>query len=348
MQRLLARRMPHLSTHRRPDRSRHHYLGGDPMMLDQRTVASALGGDVIGRDGVSAPGPGHNKIDRSLSIKLDSRARDGFVVFSHSGDDPIKCRDYVRERLGLGPWEPKPKDDPIGRMAARVSRDYRQRELERGKGPPKAIDPGPDPEKEKRKAWALRIWSQSINPIGSIVERYLREHRGLELSDDIAGNVIRFHGSLRFDEFDRRPGMVCLLRDIVTDEPCGIHRTFLDRATAQKIDRRMLGIAKHAAIKLDAHATISTTLTIGEGVETALSGRMAGLGPVWALGSSGAVGAFPVIRGVTEITILEENDPTSCRDVKTCAHRYLAARKPVNIVTTDIGNDLNDAWRSMQ
>jgi putative DNA primase/helicase len=292
-------------------------------MMDPRTIANVLGGDVIGRDSVSAPGPGHSRADRSLSIKLDSRAPDGFVVFSHAGDDPIACRDYVRECLGLGPWQ-------------------------RGKGrraPFTVIDSGPDPDKEKSKAWALRIWSQSTNPTGSMVEHYLREHRGLELSEDIAGSVIRFHGSLFFDHQTRLPGMVCLLRDIVTDEPCGIHRTFLDRKTAEKIDRKMLGIAKNAAIKLD---PVGSSLTIGEGVETVLSGRMAGLGPVWALGSSGAVRTFPVITTATEITILEENDPTSQRDVQVCARRYLRAGKPVNIVTPDIGNDLNDAWRGVQ
>jgi len=110
----------------------------------------------------------------------------------------------------------------------------------------------------------------------------------------------------------------------------------------------MLGIAKNAAIKLDAHSSISTTLTIGEGVETVLSGRMAGLGPVWALGSSGAVRGFPVLTGLTEITILQENDPTSRRDVGVCTRRYLAAGKPVNIIKPNVGNDLNDAWRAAQ
>jgi hypothetical protein len=53
-----------------------------------------------------------------------------------------------------------------------------------------------------------------------------------------------------------------------------------------------------------------------------------------------------VIKNVAELTILEENDPTSQRDVETCARRYLTAGKPVNIVTPDIGNDMNDAWKA--
>jgi putative DNA primase/helicase len=170
----------------------------------------------------------------------------------------------------------------------------------------------------------------------------------LALGADIAGSAIRFHGSLYFDAFNRSPGMVCLLRDIITDEPCGIHRTFLDRDTGQKIDRKMLGVAKGAAIKLDPGSAISTTLTIGEGIETVMSGRMSGFAPAWALGSSGAVRAFPALSNLTEITILEENDPTSRQDVRACAKRYLAAGKPVNVITPNIGNDMNDAWRAAQ
>jgi len=293
---------------------------------DISRIAKALGGSVTGRDSVNVPGPGHGPADRSLSIKLSARAPAGFVVHSHAGDDPMKCRDYVRSRLGLGQWQ-------AGEESQR---------------PSNASKLGPDIDQERRKAFALKIWSDSIDTAGSIVEHYLREYRGLELSDEIAGSVVRFHGSLRLDAVSRKPGMVCLLRDINTDEPCGIHRTFLDRETGEKIDRKMLGIAKGAAIKLDPRAAVASGLTIGEGVETCLAGRMAGLGKVWALGSSGAVRTFPVLRSVNELTILEENDPTSCRDVAVCAERYLDAGRPVNIVTPRIGKDLNDAWRAMK
>jgi putative DNA primase/helicase len=289
-------------------------------MMDARNIAHLLGGDAIGRDGVIAPGPGHSTADRSLSIKLDSGAPDGFVVFDHAGGDHLRYRDYVRERLGLGRWE--------------CGKDHRT--------PIKAADTGPDPDQERRKAFSLKIWSESISPIGTIVEHYLREHRGLELGGDIAGSVIRFHAGLKYDDV-YLPGMVCLMRDIVTDEPCGIHRTFVDRKTGEKIDRRMLGVAKGAAIKLD---PAGPNLTIGEGVETVLAARMMGLGPVWAVGSSGAVGSFPVLKGLTGITLLEENDPRSRRDIEACGLRYFDAKRPVRVITPSVGNDMNDAWRA--
>ena len=60
---------------------------------------------------MNAPGPGHRNIyDRSLSVKLDPGAPDGFVVYSHAGDDINACRDFVRKALGLPAWQPKKKN----------------------------------------------------------------------------------------------------------------------------------------------------------------------------------------------------------------------------------------------
>ena len=60
-------------------------------------------------DEALVPGPGHSAEDRSLSIKFDDAAPDGFVVHSFAGDDPIACRDYVRSKLGLPEFESKKK-----------------------------------------------------------------------------------------------------------------------------------------------------------------------------------------------------------------------------------------------
>jgi hypothetical protein len=74
------------------------------MLTNLQTLAKAPGGEV-NRSQVLAPGPGHSPIDRSLSVKLDSDAPDGFVVHSFAGDDPLKCRDHVREKAGLEPFK---------------------------------------------------------------------------------------------------------------------------------------------------------------------------------------------------------------------------------------------------
>jgi hypothetical protein len=62
------------------------YHGRPAYVHDVRAMARALGGEVAGRDTVVAPGPGHSRRDRSLSVR----------------------KDYVRERLGRRPaWEPR-------------------------------------------------------------------------------------------------------------------------------------------------------------------------------------------------------------------------------------------------
>src|SRR5262249_55952252 len=69
-------------------------------MLDLRTLRAALGGEISGGR-LLCPGPGHSGADRSLSVKLDSGAPDGFLVHSFANDDPIICKDYVRAKAGL-------------------------------------------------------------------------------------------------------------------------------------------------------------------------------------------------------------------------------------------------------
>jgi hypothetical protein len=75
-------------------------------MLDLRRMAAALGGDIRGNQ-ISCPGPGHkSRDDRSLSIRLDPDAPEGFICHSFSGDDPIQCRDYIRQKCGLSEFQP--------------------------------------------------------------------------------------------------------------------------------------------------------------------------------------------------------------------------------------------------
>jgi AAA domain/Toprim-like len=92
-------------------------------MSDLRALARALGGEVSGSQ-VLAPGPSHSAGDRSLAIKLDPNAPDGFVVNSFAGDDPIACKDYVRSKTGIKPFKPNGKRKPafdVGKVIAAQS-----------------------------------------------------------------------------------------------------------------------------------------------------------------------------------------------------------------------------------
>ena len=112
--------------------------------------------------------------------------------------------------------------------------------------------------------------------------------------------------------------MVAAMRSIETDEIVAIQRTRLS-PVGQKIDRRMLGPAAGAAIKLDADDAVTHGLAIGEGLETAMTARQLGLRPVWALGSAGAIAAFSPLAGIQSLTILAENDDANAKATNTCA-----------------------------
>ena len=112
--------------------------------------------------------------------------------------------------------------------------------------------------------------------------------------------------------------MVCLHRDIVTSEPCGIYRTALwpDGSGKSEVPgladpKKMMGRAKGAAIKLCADADVTTVLGIGEGVESTLSLRSIpecfGV-PVWACMSAPALAAFPVLPGVETLWVAVDHD----------------------------------------
>jgi putative DNA primase/helicase len=167
------------------------------------------------------------------------------------------------------------------------------------------------------------------------------------LPDDAENEAIRFHPACPF-RYERFPAMVCLVRNIVTNEPQGIHRTALmPDGTAVKRNgktfRMSLGPIGGGAIKLDPDEDVEQGLCIGEGVETCLGGRQMGLRPVWSAVSTGGVASFPVLPGIDGLHIFKENDPQgqSARAVETCARRWYEAGHEVIIVTPDTAKDLN-------
>ena len=156
--------------------------------------------------------------------------------------------------------------------------------------------------------------------------------------------MIRFHPALKYED-TLVGGIVALFRDISTNEPRAIHRIFLDSA-GQKLGRMMLGPAKGAVIKLDADESVTIGLHIGEGLETCLAARLAGFRPVWASGSAGTIGTFPVLPGIDAITILGEVDGgANKRAAQSCADRWIEAGREAFVVEPLVGGDLNDVWR---
>jgi putative DNA primase/helicase len=290
-------------------------------MTALRDYARALGGRVSGHK-VRFPAPGHSKRDSSCTLWISPASPVGFRVDSFT-EDWRAVQDHVCRVMGICA-DAVPNPRPI--QPARFT--------------PVDYDTTPA---------ALRLWSEGRDPRGGLVEKYLNLRR-LDLLDDVAGESLRFHPECPWREDDGTlafvPAMVALYRHVFTDEPVGIQRTRLT-SEGVKVDRRMLGACGNGAIKLDADPDVTTGLTIGEGAETVLTARQIGLCPAWALGSSGAIGKFPVLTAIEALTILAETGETSARDVEACASRWHAAGREVGIIEPRAGSDLNDAIQEL-
>lgn len=193
--------------------------------------------------------------------------------------------------------------------------------------------------------WALQIWSAAIPIAGAIAETYLHRRGLQDLPDD---GVLRFHPSCPFGK-TRTACLIALYRDIITDEPKAISRTAVD-AAGGKIGRMSLGPVGGAAIKIDADENVEQGLTIGEGLETCLAGRQLGFKPVWAVGSAKLIKTFPVLSGITSLTVLVDNDAPDHAGRRAgqtaaimCSARWTAADIEVSrIVPRGIGVDMAD------
>jgi putative DNA primase/helicase len=296
-------------------------------MSDLRSMAVALGGDAVAGASILCPGPGHSPRDRSLSVTLSSAARDGFVLHSHAGDDWRACRDHVLARIGLPAFKRGDgRSAPITTSRARPA-------------PAVAIP------KTDTGAFALRLWSEAGDPRRTLAERHLNG-RGLELTDDICGTVARFHGACPYrtdDKIIRAPAMLTAYRTITDDKLVAIQRTLLT-PEGKKFNRTMLGPTGGAAIKIDADENVEQGLFICEGFETGLAARQLGFRPVWALGSAGAIGAFPVLSGIDALTILAETDDqgANLKNSQACARKWIEAGREVSIVEPNIPGDMNN------
>ena len=279
-----------------------HFFEGTPLtLLDIRQAARLLGGEAYSRNRISCPGPGHGRHDRSLSIIFTD---DGFVCKSFAGDDWKECRDHIKAVLGIdddGPARPVEYREPVQTI---------------------------DPERLRKQRDAADIWAKSVPITGTLAETYLRS-RGLSYD----GDPLRFYPGGR--------AMVALITNIITGEPQGIHRTFLDR-DGNRIDKKMLGPAGGGVVRLSDDAEVTHGLAVAEGIETALATPFR---PIWACLSAGNLARFPVLAGIEALTIFADNDASGTGQVAAneCAQRWHEAGREVTInIVDEVGTDFAD------
>src|SRR5262249_24880715 len=147
------------------------------------------------------------------------------LVHSFAGDDPIKCKDYVRHRLGLPAWQPGDEQDrridPLRRARFdRMAMDREATKRPRSEG---------DLLRVKR---AQALWNEAADLRNTVAAQYLKA-RALDLPADLAGTVLRFHPRCPWRNEDtgrteRIPALLAAFRSIDDGQITAIHRIRLD------------------------------------------------------------------------------------------------------------------------
>lgn len=282
-------------------------------MINKKIVAHTLGGEIFGGS-ILCPGPGHSSDDRSMSVKFDPEAPEGFVVQSFSGDDWRDCRDSVKTKLRIqSEWQPT---QAYSKSLVGTKRNH---------------------PKDNRTATAQRIWKQSESIYGTPAANYLAG-RNLAVPTDV-NHALRFHPNCRFKN-ELAPAMIAAMVDIRTNDFRGIHRTRIDPKV-----KAMLGQAKDACVKLSPDETVCNGLAICEGIETGLALIAMGFQPLWACLSAGGIARFPVLTWIDSLTIFADNDAsgTGQNSAIECGKRWQATDKEVRIFSTsEPGTDFAD------
>lgn len=284
--------------------------------LDPRRMAELLRGDFVGRDNLLVPGPGHSSKDRSLSIRLVPTAPGGFLVHSFAGDDPMVCKEHVRQSLGLqrtgaGTWRPrrKPRTKALrkasrGRLSAASGADARD-----------------------RLSLARSLWRRSTPIEGTPAEKYLRGRR----CNGALPATLRF---LAPRKREHHPAMIAAF--CIPDEPepgrleirdeqiTGVHLTLIASDGNAKAgtgrDKFMIGSSSGSPIVL-APPNDLLALAICEGIEDALSLHQVTCQGAWAAGSAGRLPALAdvVPKYIDCVTIIADADDVGLKNAKRLA-----------------------------
>ena len=307
-------------------------------LFSLRDAARALGGDVVAGQ-ILAPGPCHSRLDRSLSVRFLAGVPDGFLVYSHAGDNFTECRDHVRERLGLA-------DDAWRSRPARTA------------APNIELD-APTRDEDERKIYRAASIVRGMVPLrGSPGEAYLRDARRIDVKAiaDVLdrSDAIGWHPQCLFHQTGhalhrtRVGAIVGIMTDPATGEATGgISRTYVHEG--RKVEKAK-GLGPAGIVRLSEDAEVLGGLFIGEGLETCLAGMAIGLRPIWSTGSTAQMVSFPVLAGIEALTIIADHDENGAgeRAARTCAHRWANADREVSVHIRQTFGDLNDAAGELQ
>lgn len=328
-------------------------------------IAQALGGEVRHRRYVMVPGPGHSRHDRSLKVWIEAGDRVCCTTYS-TADSWAACMDHVRARLGLPAFVPGRREE---RHEDRRSPEDRLVEAV-------ALWQSAVADHRADGRLAARLWNEAIDPTGTPGEAYLAG-RHLALVDDMAGRIVRFHPACPCGD-ERRPALLVRFAPIVhpaetvpwgDDPPVeAVQRIFLDPSKPKGHDgKRLLGhpfdLPKPLlrggvvevpasrpvlAIKLSGDEAVEQGLHIAEGFESGLAAMQFGFRPLWAVYSARALQLFPVLAGISALTIMADHDRNGAGQMaaRACRQRWgKASDSDIFIhISETVGDDWADGW----
>jgi hypothetical protein len=194
-----------------------------------------------------------------------------------------------------------------------------------------------------RTAKALALWNEAETINNTRAATYIA-HRGItEMPPDVHESL-RFHPKVIFgkddaDQWRIVPCLLCLVRNVVTDQPQAVQRVDLT-SNWDHSDRMALGPIANGAVKLFDDSEVTTGLVIAEGVETALAASVIEhqgtlLRPIWATLNAGNMQEFPVLPGIQALTIVVDADASGRgqQAAAECAERWQAAEREVTRLT---------------
>lgn len=200
-------------------------------------------------------------------------------------------------------------------------------------------------ETEKRAAMALSCWNEAQPIIGTPVEVYLRECRGITAP---LPETLRFHPDCWHGPTARRlPVMVALVEGAGLP---AIHRTYLTPRGTAKAEvtpsKMLLGSCAGGHVKV---ASAEGPLVVCEGLETALalaSGLLSRPATIWAaLSASGMAGLhLPDLPG--RLTVGTDGDEAGANADKALAMRAKAKGWQVSLLPAPQGRDWADVLKS--
>ena len=197
-------------------------------------------------------------------------------------------------------------------------------------------------ETEKRAAQAQRCWNESL-PIGdTVAERYLRG-RGITCP---LPATLRFHPECWHGPTARRwPAMVAAVQGAGLP---AVHRTFLrpdgmGKAGLDGGDKMMLGGTQGGAVRLT--DGLKATLTVAEGIETALSlasGLLGRPATIWAALSTSGIRGLRLPARAGRLTVACDGDEPGRAAAHALATRAHGLGWQVSILDPGTGRDFND------